>query len=206
MFFWSTHSGAEVDLFWKHGGKNYAAEFKFADAPKTTKSIIDSLIKAEFAAVALLISAGAVLGRIKMGQYIQLGLLFIPFYMLNEWILLSGGLGLVPANVFTDTGGSIVIHAFGALFGLGIIFNMTTKKEFKTPIESDAVSDRFSMLGSMVLWIFWTSFCAALVPEAQIPATVLNVILALSGATIATYFASVFFRKKYLLRILPMLL
>ncbi len=39
VFFWSTHSGAEVDLFWQQGGKNYAAEFKFADAPKTTKSM-----------------------------------------------------------------------------------------------------------------------------------------------------------------------
>jgi len=38
-FFWATHSGAEVDLFWQDGGKNYAAEFKFADAPSLTKSM-----------------------------------------------------------------------------------------------------------------------------------------------------------------------
>ena len=39
VYFWSTHSGAEVDLFWKHGGRNYGAEFKFSDAPGTTKSM-----------------------------------------------------------------------------------------------------------------------------------------------------------------------
>ena len=38
-FFWATHSGAEVDLFWQDGGKSYGAEFKYADAPVLTKSM-----------------------------------------------------------------------------------------------------------------------------------------------------------------------
>ncbi|MGD0785665.1 MAG: ammonium transporter [Sedimentisphaerales bacterium] len=154
---------------------------------------IEKLILAEFAAASLLICAGAVLGRLKMGQYIVLGVFFTLCYMLNEWIVLGGGFGLL-AGGFVDTGGSIVIHAFGAIFGLGIIIAMTTKKELDEPIESDAVSDRFSMIGSMVLWLFWPSFCAALVEPAQIPHTAVNVVLALCGATIATYFASIIFR------------
>jgi len=39
IFFWSTHAGAEVDLFWQQHGKNFGAEFKYSDAPKTTKSM-----------------------------------------------------------------------------------------------------------------------------------------------------------------------
>jgi ammonium transporter Rh len=159
------------------------------------ESGIDELILAEFAAASLLICAGAVLGRLKMFQYIILGLLFIPCYMLNEWIILSGGLGLMSGG-FADTGGSIVIHAFGALFGFGVIMTMTTKAEFQTPIEADATSDRFSMLGSMILWLFWPSFCAALVPVADIPQTIINVVLALCGATLATYIVSVVIRRK----------
>jgi len=155
---------------------------------------IEKLILAEFAAASLLICAGAVLGRLKMFQYMFLGILFIISYMLNEWLVLEGGLGLM-GNGFADTGGSIVIHAFGALFGLGVIKTMTTRKELEEPIESDATSDRFSMLGSMVLWLFWPSFCAALVSPEQIPHTVVNVVLALCGATVATYFASVVLRK-----------
>lgn len=157
---------------------------------------IDRLILAEFAAAGLLICAGAVLGRLKMAQYIILGLLFIPCYMVNEWILLSGGFGLIPMGNFADTGGSILIHAFGAIFGFGLIMTMTTKKEFEASIESDEVSDRFSMLGSMVLWLFWPSFCAALVPVAKVPQTVINVVIALCGATIATYFTTVALRRK----------
>ena len=39
LSFWATHSGAEVDLFWQERGRNWAAEFKYADAPRLTKSM-----------------------------------------------------------------------------------------------------------------------------------------------------------------------
>ena len=136
------------------------------------------------------------LGRLKMQQYLLLGILFVPCYMFNEWLVLNGGLGLVKAGGVVDTGGSIVIHAFGAIFGLGVALTMTTKQEFEKTIESDAVSDRYSMLGSMILWVFWPSFCAALVTPEQMPSTVVNVILALCGSTITTYIVSVALRKK----------
>jgi ammonium transporter Rh len=157
---------------------------------------IDRLILAEFAAASLLICAGAPLGRLKMGQYILLSILFIPCYMLNEWIALDNGFGLITSGAFRDTGGSIVIHAFGAIFGLGVIMTMTTGTEMGLEIESDENSDRFSLLGSMILWLFWPSFCAALVAPELVPLTATNVILSLSGATVATYFASVILRGK----------
>ncbi len=160
-----------------------------------TQSEIKKLILAEFGAASLLIAAGAVLGRLRMHQYIVLGLLFIPFYMINEWIILDNGLGIIKSG-FADTGGSIVIHTFGALFGVAAAYTMTTKNELEKTVEVDANSDRYSMLGSMVLWVFWPSFCAALVPLQAIPATVINVFLALCGSTIITYILSVKIRGK----------
>ena len=157
---------------------------------------IESLILTEFAAASLLICAGAVLGRLKMWQYMVMALLFLPAYMLNEWILLEGGWGLVAHGAFVDTGGSIVIHAFGALFGLGVAISMTTRRDQEAPVESDATSDRFSLLGSMALWVFWPSFCAALVAPEMIPATVMNVIFALCGSTLLTYLATVLLRRE----------
>lgn len=38
-YFWGTHAGAELDLLITCGGKRYGFEFKFADAPGTTKSM-----------------------------------------------------------------------------------------------------------------------------------------------------------------------
>ncbi|HEY5505513.1 MAG TPA: hypothetical protein VIK28_10180, partial [Sedimentisphaerales bacterium] len=172
----------------------YFSVKSYAIFGEASNADIDKFILAEFAAASLLICAGAALGRLKMFQYMILGVIFTLMYMLNEWIVVGGGFGLVKSG-FADTGGSIVIHAFGALFGLGVIKTMTTSGEVAQPIESDASSDRFSMLGSMVLWIFWPSFCAALVAPELIPHTVVNVVLALCGATVATYFSSIVLRK-----------
>jgi ammonium transporter Rh len=154
---------------------------------------IHALLLAEFAVAAALIAMGAVLGRLKLYQYAILPILIVPLYMLNEWLVLDGGLGITKG--FTDAAGSIVIHAFGAYFGLGLTIALTKARHMDVAIESDATSDRFSMLGSMVLWIFWPSFCAAIVPEAQFQQTVINTIMALCGATLVTFFLSTIIRK-----------
>jgi len=39
LAFWATHTGAEVDLFWQEHGKNWGVEFKYADAPRLTRSM-----------------------------------------------------------------------------------------------------------------------------------------------------------------------
>lgn len=158
------------------------------------KGEIEQFILAEFGAASLLIATGAVLGRIKMHQYLLLGLLFIPFYMLNELVVTDDYFNFI--GHVADTGGSIVIHAFGAIFGISAAIFLSTKKQREVSILADATSDRFSLLGSMVLWVFWPSFCAALVPNEAIPATVVNVFLALCGSTLATYITSVKIRGK----------
>ncbi len=41
--FWATQAGAELDLFVLHQGKRYGFEIKYADAPKTTKSMREAI-------------------------------------------------------------------------------------------------------------------------------------------------------------------
>jgi ammonium transporter Rh len=154
---------------------------------------VHSLLLAEFAAAAALIAMGAVLGRLRIYQYALMAVILVPFYMLNEWLVLDGGLGITKG--FVDSAGSIVIHTFGAYFGLGLTIALTKARQLEKTIECDATSDRFAMLGSMILWIFWPSFCAAIVPEAQVEQTVINTIVALCGATVITYLLSTVFRK-----------
>lgn len=154
---------------------------------------IHALLLAEFAVAAALISMAAVLGRLRIYQYALVAIILVPLYMLNEWLVLDGGLGITKG--FIDSAGSIVIHAFGAYFGMGLTIALTKSQHLKKNIESDETSDRFAMLGSMVLWIFWPSFCAAIVPEAHVEQTVVNTIVALCGATIMTYLLSALLRK-----------
>ncbi len=144
---------------------------------------IDSFILAEFAAASLLIAIGAPLGKLKMDQYLIMAALFIPAYILNEWIILESGF----FNGFVDAGGSVVIHAFGAYFGLGVVANTMSKFENGPQAENNAVSNQFCLIGSMVLWIFWPSFTSALVAPEQVVLTAINTVFALCGATLATY-------------------
>ena len=155
---------------------------------------ISMLLFAEFAAASLLIAIGGPLGRINTHQYLLIGLMFTPLYALNEWILLSGA--VIPAGAFLDTAGSISIHAFGAYFAFGLIIMLTTKKDREIKIESSKNSSQFMLLGSAALWIFWPSFCSALAPVDKIPLVATNTILALCGATLATYALSTFIHGK----------
>lgn len=144
---------------------------------------IETFLFAEFCAASLLITIGAPLGRLKMDQYLFLGVLFVPVYLFNEWLVLDSGL----YSGFLDTGGSVVIHAFGAYFGLGFV--AATLKKFKNgpACENDAISNQFCLLGSLILWVFWPSFTSAVVSPDRVVLTAVNTIFALCGATIATY-------------------
>ena len=154
---------------------------------------VKSLLLAEFACAAALIAMGAVLGRLRLYQYALLAMVIVPAYALNEWLVLDGGLGATQG--FVDGAGSIVIHAFGAYFGLGLSIAVTSRAHRGKAIDADETSDRFSMLGSMVLWLFWPSFCSAVVPAADTARTVINTVLALCGSTLSTYVASSLLRK-----------
>ncbi len=153
---------------------------------------IDSFILAEFAAASLLIAIGAPLGKLKMDQYLAMAVLFIPAYVLNEWLMLESG--IFPG--FVDVGGSVVIHAFGAYFGLGVIAGTFARFENGPQSENNSVSNQFCLIGSMMLWIFWPSFTSALVAPDQVPLTAINTVFALCGATLATYVCSKILRGR----------
>jgi len=154
---------------------------------------IKSLLFAEFAVAAALIAMGAVLGRLKLYQYALLALVIVPAYMINEWLVLDGGLGITKG--FQDSAGSIIIHAFGAYFGLGLAMAFTREEHQNVTVDSNDTSDRFSMIGSMVLWLFWPSFCSAVVPAEQFQQTIVNTVVSLCGATVMTYIMSAILRK-----------
>jgi predicted AAA+ superfamily ATPase len=42
-YFWGTHSGAELDLMFVSGGKRYGLEYKYADAPSRSRSMLVAL-------------------------------------------------------------------------------------------------------------------------------------------------------------------
>ena len=68
--------------------------------------------------------------------------------------------GNIPIFQTSDAGGSILTHAFGAFFGLGLTLGLGVKPKH-IPEENrltNYVSDTFSLVGTIVLWMFWPSF------------------------------------------------
>lgn len=43
FYFYSTHSGGEIDLLWDSGGKKYGLEVKFTDTPRISRSLTTSI-------------------------------------------------------------------------------------------------------------------------------------------------------------------
>ncbi|MGE5405756.1 MAG: ammonium transporter [Candidatus Saccharibacteria bacterium] len=153
---------------------------------------INTFLMAEFAAASLLIAVGAPLGRLKMEQYLLMALIFVPAYILNEWLILDSGY----FKGFLDTGGSVIIHAFGAYFGLGVVANTLARFSNAPACENDSTSNQFALLGSMILWLFWPSFTSAIVAPERVVLTAINTVFALCGATIATFIFSRIIRGK----------
>ena len=77
----------------------------------------------------------------------------IIFYKLNYWVIgfVLGG----DAAGLKDVGGSMVIHAFGAYFGL-MVSRVMYKKERDQAFEghSEYYSDLTAMIGTVFLWMY----------------------------------------------------
>jgi len=114
-----------------------------------------TMFNCEFAAGACLISFGALLGKVSHLQLVVMALFEIIFYKLNEhtalhWEKTAG---------FRDVGGSMIIHAFGAYFGLAASKVLYSDRHANSDKEgADYKTDLFAMIGTIFLWMYWPSF------------------------------------------------
>jgi len=96
-----------------------------------------------------------------------------------------------------DIGGSMVIHTFGAYYGLACSLALSPKnqKHYKYNV-SGYNSDVFSMIGTLFLWIMWPSFNCAFAPEYSQARTIINTFLGLIGATLSAFLFSRMFEEE----------
>jgi ammonium transporter Rh len=158
----------------------------FADSWHKIHLDIVSLITGDFAAGAVLISFGAVLGKASLEQLITMMACEIIFYSINESI----GVEIFKA---VDMGGSMYVHSFGAYFGLGVSMMLTDKKkvdEGASRFGSSYNSDMFAMIGTVFLWMFWPSFNGALATGNSQHRVVVNTVLSLTNSCVAAFIMS----------------
>lgn len=120
-------------------------------------------------------------------------LIEVVLKLANEYILLE-------KFHISDVGGSIVVHVFGAYFGLMVAwttYNPNIEKAADKKALSVYNSDLFAMIGSLFLWLFWPSFNSSIapIPNGQMRG-VINTYYSLAACTVATFIASSFVHKK----------
>ena len=152
--------------------------------PVTIYALLDAL----YGVSAVLISFGAVIGKISPSQLIIMTIIELALQAFNFKVLMLG------IAQITDLGGTYSDHMFGAYFGLSVAYVLgkpTSSPEFgNTP-------DIFSLIGTLFLWIYWPSFVAgaAEADSDQQQRAIVNTILALSASTIAAFWGSSYFSK-----------
>lgn len=151
---------------------------------------ITTLITSDFAAAAVLISFGGLIGKVSATQLIVISIIEVLVYSLNAQIAL--------ALHITDIGGSMVIHTFGAFFGLAVskAISGATRSSQGHPDNSAVYhSDLFAMIGTVFLFLFWPSFNAATTSSNEaFTRAVVNTLVSICGSVMAAYIASYILR------------
>ncbi|ESO06642.1 hypothetical protein HELRODRAFT_186399 [Helobdella robusta] len=151
----------------------------------------ETLIESDFAAAAVLISFGAVLGKVSPIQLLIMAAMEIVFYEGNIKIVI----GYIGA---TDIGDSMTVHTFGAYFGLMVAWVLYKKEVHDAEEKEGSVyqSDIFAMIGTIFLWICWPSFnSGTAVDEGRVRAIV-NTYYSLTASVITTFAISSLVDKK----------
>jgi ammonium transporter Rh len=147
---------------------------------------MEMLIEGCFGAGTVMISFGALLGKIPPFQLLLVAILEIFFYGLNFYI---GSLVLEAV----DMGGSMFVHMFGAYFGLSasyFFYKLSSHDHTNQLKESRTSSDLFAIIGTIYLWILWPSFNGALAVGASQFRVVVNTALSLTASCIMTFLCS----------------
>ena len=144
------------------------------------------LIFGEVSAGAILIALCAIIGKTNSLQFLIITIFGIFVYTLNEAIV-------VLKLQCRDVGGAMIIHAFGAFYGIGItwMFNYKGSKGNKNLVESHE-SLTTAMVGTLFLWCFWPSFNGALANSpAEIHMATLNTYFSMIGSVCSAYVTSI---------------
>lgn len=143
-----------------------------------------SLLNGNFAVAAVLISFGGMIGKISPIQVLVLTLLELSCYCANKVYFLKQ---YEETPLIADCGGTIIIHVFGAYFGL-CACKVLGKPKKDDLNASSYVSDIFSLVGTVFLWLFWPSFVSGALPSGPGQTTALiNTVLALLASTVVTF-------------------
>merc|ERR1719238_1052600 len=156
-----------------------------------------AILNGNFAVAAVLITFGALIGKISPTQVVVLTVIELVCYCANKVYFLTNHLAIA------DCGGTIIIHLFGAYFGLACSATLGVSKDSDLN-GSTYTSDLFSLVGTVFLWLFWPSFVAGALPAGDgQDMAIINTIMALLASTVITFVLTPIFTGEGRLQTVP---
>ena len=153
----------------------------------------------------MIISSGVLLGKLSLGQYL-ITILFETLLVSLNYYLNYFALGGI------DTGGSIYIYLFGAVYGFIISMILLTQNPIKNRIihnfdrsRSDYYSNIISAIGSLFIWLYFPSFNTARIhydkrkDESLLEFLryrgIINTYMSMMGSTVASFITSAMYSE-----------
>lgn len=124
----------------------------------TIKIDVVTLITCSYAVASVLVTFGALIGRVGPKDLLIIGTIHMVGYSLNEKIVFD-------FIKMIDAGGSSVIHTYGAYYGLTVCLILSKKIKPITNVRISYISNIFGFIGTLFLWLYWPSFNFALVAQ-----------------------------------------
>ncbi|KAE9551202.1 hypothetical protein FO519_005589 [Halicephalobus sp. NKZ332] len=141
---------------------------------------------ADVTCVAVLITMGALLGQLTPAQFLILAFMESSAAVLLEHLLFQ----ILHIN---DGGRSLVVHCFGAYFGLAASKVLHRPNLIDVDADDGSIrhSELFSMIGTLFLWVFFPSLNAATTePEDARHRAIMNTYLSMVACTVSTFLVS----------------
>jgi len=142
-------------------------------------------MKCSYSVAAVLVAFGGLIGRVGPKDILIIGVIHMIGYTLNEQI--------VKTKIkMLDSGGSAVIHTYGAYFGLTVCLILSGKIKPASNIKTSYISNIFGFIGTLFLWLFWPSFNfgVSAMNSFEQNQIVVNTVLSLTGSVVGTYIMS----------------
>ena len=144
-------------------------------------------LDANYCSATIVISLGAVLGKLSIAQYLVMIFIETIFSTLN-YVLLRQKLKII------DVGGALTVHLFGSIFGgmfslVSFLIKNERQRISKSPhLGSNYNSNIFALFGTLILIAYWPSFNVSLIKDDIDKCKgVLNTYLALLGSIAGTF-------------------
>jgi len=166
-----------------------------SEHPKQPVLSAGSFMDGNFAAATILVSFGCIIGKASPSQLVLMAVIESFLFQINRNLI------CVEVLYLEDAGGTIVIHMFGAYFGLALAKVLGKPAEDKYCTNS-IVSDLLSLIGTVFLWLYWPSFNGGgyfAHDRADVFANrcVVNTVVALCSSCVTSFAISGFLSKRF---------